>query len=59
MPPTSPQKPNGWTTEHDAFVQRNVQNGEDARCIKILFETEYPGVVVSQDWVEKKVRETS
>ena len=53
----SPTRPNGWSSEHEDFVRRCVRNGEDPESVRILFETEYPKLVVERAWIMKRCRE--
>lgn len=52
------QQPAGWLPAHDAFVRALARNGEDAKCICILLETQFPNMLgrVSKDWVAARVR---
>ncbi|KAK7884996.1 hypothetical protein LTR67_010854 [Exophiala xenobiotica] len=49
-----PRRPENWLPEHDTFVRRQARNGEDVTSILILFETEYPMVRVSKEWVKER-----
>lgn len=50
-------KPKTWVSEHDAFIRRHAQNGEDATSIVILLETEYPRLRATKGWVQKRMKE--
>ncbi len=53
----------GWLPHHDAFVRRHARNGEDARTIVILFETEFPDVDLGvpgsgtkEGWIRERMK---
>ena len=54
MPSKPALPPRGWASEHDSFVRRCVRNGEDPKSVQILFETEYPKIVVNHEWIARK-----
>ena len=53
----APPRPASWTSTHDAFVKSLARNGEDARSILILLESEYPSLAgkVSEGWVRSRM----
>ncbi|KAG9778286.1 hypothetical protein KCU88_g4308, partial [Aureobasidium melanogenum] len=53
----STRQPKSWLPEHDAFIRRHARNGEDATSISILFETEFPGVRVTRDWIGTRMKQ--
>ncbi|EXJ61188.1 uncharacterized protein A1O5_11980 [Cladophialophora psammophila CBS 110553] len=57
-PPQPAKRPANWVAKHDAFIREQAHNGEDAESIRILFEVEYPGVIVSKAWVLERMKAT-
>ncbi|KIW93147.1 uncharacterized protein Z519_05752 [Cladophialophora bantiana CBS 173.52] len=55
-PPQPAKRPANWVAQHDAFIREQARNGEDAESIRILFEVEYPGVIVSKAWVLERMK---
>ncbi|KIW58973.1 hypothetical protein PV05_03461 [Exophiala xenobiotica] len=55
----TPRRPENWLPEHDIFVRRQARNGEDVTSILILFETEYPNVKVSKEWIKERTNGSS
>lgn len=49
------QRPTDWTPAMTAFVAQLLDNGEEAECVMILLETEFPQLrdQVSEAWIEE------
>ncbi|KIX04235.1 uncharacterized protein Z518_07789 [Rhinocladiella mackenziei CBS 650.93] len=57
MPSSSKStKPKNWRPEHDDFIRQHARNGEDAMSILILFETEFPNVMLTHEWIAERVK---
>ncbi|KAK5944023.1 hypothetical protein PMZ80_003304 [Knufia obscura] len=59
----TPDLPRGWKDKHTRFIRDLAKENEDAASIKILFETEFPGVDLEhgeklEDVVRKIMAET-
>ena len=54
---SSTSRPPGWTSAHDDFVRSLAKNGEDARTVTILLETEFPALLgkVDMAWVKGRM----
>lgn len=56
------REPTSWLPTHDSFVRSSAKEGEDAKTILILLETEFPTLQgkVYEEWVKGRmeVRET-
>jgi len=58
MTPSTPtRKPSRWSPKHDDFISRHAWNGEDATCIAILVEAEYPDIECTKEWVKRRLDE--
>jgi len=58
MTPSTPtRKPSRWSPKHDDFISRHAWNGEDATCIAILVEAEYPDIECPKEWVKRRLDE--
>ncbi|MCJ1473153.1 hypothetical protein MMC13_001804 [Lambiella insularis] len=50
-------EPTSWLSIHDSFVRSSAEEGEDAKTILILLETEFPTLQgkVNEEWVKGRM----